>query len=468
MGRREKNKMIENLEILDVAAEGKSIARFNEKVVFLAYTAPGDVVDARITKARSKFYEAVPVKFHQYSDQRVDPVCEHYGICGGCKWQHLDYEKQLFYKQKQVKDNFERIGKLDFPEIKPIIGSLETTLYRNKMEYTFTDQSWLTIEEVKSGEEFERRGLGFHVPGQFDKILDIEKCHLQIDISNKIRNSLRDFARKNDIPFFSVRNKTGLLRTMMVRTANTGDLMVVVQFYYRDKETINMVMNHLKGTFPQISSLMYVVNEKANDTLADQDIILFKGEDFIREEMEGLTFKVGPKSFYQTNAQQAYELYKVTRDFAALTGEEHVYDLYTGTGTIANFVAKSAKYVVGVEYVEAAIEDAKVNSEINKIDNTSFYAGDMKDVLNARFIENNGQPDVVIVDPPRAGMHTDVTETLLRMEAQRIVYVSCNPATQARDLELLQEKYDIAAVQPVDMFPHTHHVENVVRLELKK
>jgi len=410
--------------------------------------------------------EARPVHFHTYSDKRTEPVCEHYGICGGCKWQILPYSEQIRYKQKQVVDNLTRIGKIELPEVTPILGSKRTEFYRNKLEFTFSNKRWRTFEEIAEEKEFDTmNAVGFHIPGQFDKVLDINKCWLQNDISNEIRNEIRRYALAKNLTFFDLRSQEGFLRTMMIRTTSTGELMVIMVFFYEDKEAQDALLQHIAYKFPQITSLLYIINSKANDTITDQAVLVFKGAECIYEEMEGLKFKIGPKSFYQTNSEQAYELYKIVRNFAGLTGNELVYDLYTGTGTIANFVAHQARQVVGIEYVPEAIEDAVVNSKLNNIDNTLFYAGDMKDMLNAAFIEKHGKPDVIITDPPRAGMHEDVIDAMLFAAPERIVYVSCNPATQARDLSLLDAFYKVTAVQPVDMFPHTHHVENVALLE---
>ena len=436
-------------------------------VIFTEYTAPGDVVDMRIHKTKKNFAEATVLKFHSYSSERQDTFCEHFGICGGCKLQHISYDNQLKYKARQVKDNFERIGKIALPEIKPILASAKQTYYRNKLEYTFSNKRWLTREEIDTTGNINRDSLGFHVPGLFDKVVDVNHCYLQPDPSNAIRLEVKKYALENQLEFFDLRVQKGLLRILMLRTSSTGDIMALFQFFRNDEEAICGLLEHVKNTFPQITSLLYVINPKGNDTLNDLEIQTYHGKPYIEEKMEGLTFRIGAKSFYQTNSDQAYELYKITRDMAGLTGNEIVYDLYTGTGTIANFVAAKASKVVGVEYVEQAIEDAKVNSQINNISNTSFYAGDMKDVLNDEFIAKNSVPDVIITDPPRAGMHPDVIEMLLRIAAKRIVYVSCNPATQARDLALLDVKYEVKEVQPVDMFPHTHHVENVVLLQLR-
>ncbi len=458
--------LLENIKIEDVAAEGKAIARVNDVVVFVPHVAPGDVVDLQVTKKKSSFMEATAVAIKEYSSVRAVPFCEHYGVCGGCKWQGLPYSEQLQYKQRQVIDNLTRIGKIDLPEISPILGSAKTTFYRNKLEFTFSNKRWITYEDLKAGTTFDTmNAVGFHIPGLFDKVLDISKCWLQDDISNQLRNFIRSYALENNLSFFDIRKQEGFLRNMIVRTSTTRELMLIVVFYHEDEQARVALLNAINEVFPQITSLIYIINGKANDTITDQNPIVFKGRDHIFEKMEGLHFKIGAKSFYQTNSEQAYELYKVTRRFAGLTGNELVYDLYTGTGTIANFVAKQAQRVIGIEYVPEAIEDAKINSEINSIGNTLFFAGDMKDILTHEFVDKHGKPDVIITDPPRAGMHTDVVEVILKASPEKIVYVSCNPATQARDLALLDDVYRVTAVQPVDMFPHTHHVENVVLLE---
>lgn len=462
--------------ITDVAAEGKSLAKVDDMVIFTQYAVPGDVVDLQIIKKKKNYMEGRVIKFHSYSEQRCDAKCEHYGTCGGCKWQILPYDEQIRYKQKQVIDNLTRLGHIELPECMPILGSEKQYFYRNKLEYTFSNKKWLTLEEMQARKAAENagetslpslNGVGFHIPGCFDKVLDIHKCWLQDDISNQIRNEIRNYAFDKKLTFFDLRTQEGFLRTLMIRTTSTGELMVVVVFFYENENARIALLQHLSKKFPQITSLLYVINSKCNDTITDQEIHCFKGEEAIYEEMEGLRFKIGPKSFYQTNSEQAYELYKVAREFAELKGDELVYDLYTGTGTIANFVSRRAHQVIGIEYVPEAIEDAKVNSSINNIDNTLFFAGDMKDILTDKFIQEYGRPDVIITDPPRAGMHEDVINVILNASPRRIVYVSCNPATQARDLQLLDAKYRVTAVQPVDMFPHTHHVENVVKLELK-
>lgn len=460
--------LLNDVEILDVAAEGNSIARVDDMVVFIPFGAPGDVADVKIDRKKRNYAEGHIEKLTKPSEIRVEPRCEHFTLCGGCRWQHLPYEFQLKCKQKQVEDALQRIAKIPYPEIMPILGSESIWEYRNKMEYTFSNKKWLTFAQLRSGEEFpERRAAGFHIPGAFDKVLDINRCHLQDDLGNRLRLFVKQFGMDNDYSFYDLREQHGLLRTMMIRIASTGEVMTVMVFGENDEEKITTLMNAVATEFPEITSLSYVVNTKVNDTIGDQEIILFKGREYIEEAMENLRFRVGPKSFYQTNSRQAYRLYSVARDFAKLTGDELVYDLYTGTGTIACFIASNARHVIGIEYVPEAIEDAKINAEVNNLDNTEFYAGDMKNVLTADFIASHGRPDVMVVDPPRAGMHEDVVKVILNASPSRIVYVSCNPATQARDLALLHEKYDIEAVQPVDMFPHTQHVENVVALKLR-
>jgi 23S rRNA (uracil1939-C5)-methyltransferase len=459
--------ILEHIRIEEMVAEGKCLARHDNMVVFVGGVAPGDVVDLRITRKKKSFMEAEAINFHSYSEVRVQPFCEHFGTCGGCKWQHIGYDTQLYYKQKQVQDNLERIGKVALPTFDPILGSAKDRFYRNKLEFTFSNYGWLTNEQIKSGEEHERRALGFHMPGRFDKILDIQNCYLQPEPSNTIRLAVRDYAHANNLVFFDKMRMNGWLRNLIIRTANTGELMVILQVYHEDQEAMTGIMEHLATTFPEITSLHYIVNGKGNETFHDLEVVCYKGLPYIHEEMEGIRFRVGPKSFYQTNADQAYELYRLTREFAGLTGNELVYDLYTGAGTIANFVARQCREVIGIEYVPSAIEDAKINSQINNITNTTFYAGDMKDILSDELIARHGRPDVVITDPPRAGMDERVVAKLLQVHANRIVYVSCNPATQARDLELLSEKYDVTRVQPVDMFPQTHHVENIVLLTAK-
>ena len=462
--------LLEKVLITDVAAEGKALARVNDLVVFVPYVVPGDVVDLLVRRKKHNYAEAEAVKFHEYSEKRAVPFCEHYGVCGGCVWQILPYSEQLKYKQKQVVDALTRIGHVELPEITPIIGSEKTQCYRNKLEFTFSNKRWLTREEVASGVDFERNAVGFHITGAFDKVLPIEKCWLQDDICNQIRNAIRDYALEHGYTVIDLRQHTGMMRNLVIRTASTGELMVIVVARVEgaeEREKFLALMEYVKQTFPQITSLQYVINNKVNDSIGDLDVELYSGRDHIFEEMEGLRFKIGPKSFYQTNSEQAYQLYKVARGFAQLSGNELVYDLYTGTGTIANFVSRQARQVIGIEYVPEAIEDAKVNSAVNGIKNTLFYAGDMKDILTDDFIAEHGRPDVIITDPPRAGMHPDVINVILNAAPQRIVYVSCNPATQARDLQLLDVKYKVEAVQPVDMFPQTHHVENVVLLTLR-
>ena len=456
----------ENVEITDIGSEGKAIAKVDGIVVFTTLVIPGDIVDLQVTKKREKYQEAKVVKIHTNSPDRIPAFCEHFEVCGGCKWQYLPYEKQLFYKQKQVFDQLKRIGKVTLPEFIPIKGSANSTFYRNKLEFTFSNRRWLTHEEVKSGDQFDNMDvLGFHVQGMFDKVLNVNKCWLQPEPSNSIRNSVKEYAIANNLEFYDLRNKAGFLRNLIIRTTSIGEVMVIVNFFKEDKEKRESLLNFLVDKFPEITSLQFVINEKGNDTILDQQLHVFKGRDHIIEEMEGLKFIIGPKSFYQTNSDQAYELYKIARDFASITGNEVVYDLYTGTGTIACFVASLASKVIGIEYVPEAIVDAKINAENNAIENTKFFAGDMKDILTQAFIAEHGHPDVIITDPPRAGMHEDVISTILFAAPQRIVYVSCNPATQARDISLLSHQYQVTKVQPVDMFPHTHHVENVVLLE---
>ena len=463
--------ILENVTIEAVAAEGKCVAHVNDMVIFVSFVVPGDIVNLQVRKKRHSYCEATVVKFVKYSELRIKPMCDHFGICGGCKWQNLPYSEQLKAKQQQVFDQLTRIGNIELPEFSPIMGSVHTKAYRNKLEFGCANKRWYTAEELQDMPEgigLTEGAIGFHITGAFDKIYPIEKCWLMDNLQNEIRNSIRNYALENNLTFFDLRQQHGLLRDIMVRNSNTGEWMVLIQFHYDvegDEQRALGLMQHLADNFPQISSLLYVNNQKGNDTFNDLDLILFKGNDHIFETMEDLRFKVGPKSFYQTNTEQAYHLYDVARRFANLTGEELVYDLYTGTGTIANFVAKRAKKVIGIEYVPEAIEDAKVNSEINKIQNTLFYAGDMKDILTESFVQEHGRPDIIITDPPRAGMHPDVVNVILGAHPKRIVYVSCNPATQARDLALLDVDYKVVAVQPVDMFPHTPHVENVVLLE---
>ena len=464
MGRRKPLPLLENVLISDLAAEGKAIGRVDNMVVFVPFAAPGDVVNIQVERKKSSFMEGRVTEWISRSTNRIEPVCSDFGTCGGCKWQHIPYNEQIKYKEKQVSDQLIRIGKLNVPEILPILGSEETLFYRNKLEFTFSNSRWLKASELNTDTP-KGAGLGFHIPGMFDKVLDIQQCHLQADPSNAIRNDIRQYAIDNELSFYNLRSNEGFLRTLIIRTASTGELMVIVVMGEDLPAEREALLSHLQQKFPEITSLLYVVNMKCNDTIGDQDVVLFAGRDHIIEQMEDLRFKVGPKSFYQTNSKQAYRLYSVARDFAALTGDEVVYDLYTGTGTIANFVAKKAKKVVGIEYVPDAIEDAFENARFNGLDNMHFVAGDMKDILTPSFIKENGKPEVVIVDPPRAGMHPDVVKVLVDAAPKRIVYVSCNPATQARDIALMGNDYRIVKVQPVDMFPHTHHVENVVLLE---
>ncbi len=476
MGRRIRKRIpiLENVTVLDAVAEGKTIAKVDDLVIFLNNAVPGDVVDIQVFKKKRNYVEGRAIKFHKYSEKRVEPFCEHFGTCGGCKWQFLSYEDQLGYKAKQVKDNLERLAKIELPEFEPILGAPQTKYYRNKLEYTFSNKRWFTESEIATEENLDEDGLGFHVPGRFDKVLDINHCYLQADPSNAIRLAVKAYAKENNLSFFDIRDQNGLLRNLIIRTSSTGELMVIVVFYQEEKENREGLLNHLKNKFPEISSLQYVINGKANDTIGDQEVLTFSGKDHILEKMtdysdnsKDISFKIGPKSFYQTNSEQAENLYKIAADFAKIDKNDTVYDLYTGTGTIANYIAKQAKKVVGIEYVPEAIEDAHYNSKMNGISNCSFYAGDMKDVLTADFVAKNGQADVIITDPPRAGMHPSVIERMLEMNPKRIVYVSCNPATQARDLQLLDVAYKVTKVQAVDMFPHTHHIENVVALERK-
>lgn len=462
--------LFENVEIIDTSAEGKSVGKVDDFVIFVSNAVPGDIVNIQTTFKKKNYAEGRAVVFHKKSELRTETRCEHFGICGGCKWQHMDYAAQLNFKYKQVSDSMQRLAKIENVEIAPVKGSAEQYYYRNKLEYTFSNKRWLTNEDMPLADSgtLQMNALGFHIPQKFDKILDIENCYLQASPSNDIRNFVKEYALKNNLTFFDIKNQNGLLRNLIIRTSNTGEVMVIVSFYERLETEINALLTALKNNFSQITSLLFVINGKKNDTISDLTIENFFGKNFIEESMEGLTFRVSPISFYQTNSAQAYELYKITRDFANLTGNELVYDLYTGTGTIANFVAKKAKKVIGIEYIPQAIEDAKVNSSINNINNTDFFAGDMKDVLNTEFVAKHGKPDVIISDPPRAGMHEDVVKKIIEIAPQKIVYVSCNPATQARDLILLKEFYDVVKIQPVDMFPQTHHIENVVLLQLKK
>ena len=470
MRRKDTRQVFENVEVLDAGAKGKTIGKAPDgRVIFLTNTVPGDIVNVRTTKKRTAYFEGEAIHFHTYSNKRATPTCEHFGVCGGCKWQDMGYEHQLFYKQKEVENNLRRIGHLDLPETTPILGSKKQYFYRNKMEFSFSDSRWLTLDEINSGQDIaDKNALGFHIPGMWDKILDIKKCHLQEDPSNAIRLEIKEFSVANGLTFFNPRNQWGLLRTVMIRTSSTGEIMVMVQFFEDNLEKRNLLMDHLAITFPGITALLYVINQKQNDTVYDQEIICYAGRDHIFEEMEGLQFKITAKSFYQTNSDQAYELYKITRDFAGLTGEELVYDLYTGTGTIAQFVAKKAKKVIGIEAVPEAIADAQANAERDNITNVEFYVGDMKNVFNETFIKTHGIPDLIITDPPRDGMHGDVVRQILNISPEKIVYVSCNSATQARDLALMKDTYEIPRVQPVHMCPQTHHVENVVLLIKRK
>lgn len=461
--------LLSGVNISDVAAEGNSIARVDDFVVFIPFGAPGDVADVKIDRKKRNYAEGHIENLISPSPIRVEPKCEHFTVCGGCRWQHLPYEFQLKCKQQQVEDALQRIAKIPIPELSPILGSESIWEYRNKMEYTFSNKKWLTFDQLRSGEEFpDRRAAGFHISGAFDKVLDINKCHLQDNLGNQLRLFIKQYGIENNLSFYDLREQHGFLRTLMIRIASTGEVMAVMVFGEDKRDDIIRLLDAVSEKFPEITSLQYVINTKVNDTISDQEILLYKGREYIEESMENLRFRIGPKSFYQTNSIQAYKLYSVARDFAGLTGNELVYDLYTGTGTIACFIAPKARHVIGIEYVPEAIEDAKINAAVNNLDNTEFYAGDMKNVLTSDFISEHGRPDVMIVDPPRAGMHEDVVNVIIGAEPERIVYVSCNPATQARDLALLHAKYDVEAVQPVDMFPHTQHVENVVSLRLRK
>jgi 23S rRNA (uracil1939-C5)-methyltransferase len=468
VSRKSKKPLYTKIRIESIGAEGKAIARVNDMVVFTRLVIPGDVVDLQVIKKRKSYQEAIVTKIHEYSEDRTEAFCQHFGVCGGCKWQYLPYQKQLQYKQKQVEDQLRRIGRIDSPAVSPIIGSDNSIFYRNKLEFTFSNKRWLTSEEIQSGNQItDSNALGFHIPGLFDKVINIEKCWLQQAPSNEIRNYIYEYAIENQLEFFDIKEKKGFLRTLIIRTGSRNELMVILSFFKEDTVARESLLKALLNRFPEITSLLYVINSKGNDTITDQTIEVFSGRDYILEEMENLKFKVGPKSFYQTNSGQAYKLYDAVRRFSGLTGIETVYDLYTGTGTIANFIAGNAKKVIGIEYVPEAISDAKENSLLNDITNTYFYSGDIKDILNSDFVADNGHPDVVITDPPRAGMHAEVVKSILDMSPAKIVYVSCNPATQARDLLLLSPIYNTSAIQPVDMFPHTHHVENVVLLEKK-
>lgn len=469
MSRKKELPVLEKVKITDIGAEGNAIARIDNMVLFVPMLIPGDVVDVKVVRKRKKYLEGRAVKFHEYSSDRITPRCSHFGVCGGCRWQHLPYRLQLKYKERQVIDSLQRIGRVELPEIKPVIGSENEYYYRNKLEFTFSDRRWLTFEEVASGLPAGKEpALGFHIPGLFDKVLDIKECFLQPEPSNAIRNSLRKYAIENDLPFFDLKEQGGFLRNVIIRNTLKGDLMLIVVLFHEDREKREKLLDFLAASFPRISSLFYVINSKKNSSLGDQEPVLYRGHDHITEEMDGLSFRIGPKSFYQTNTRQGIELYRVAKEFAGLTGKETVYDLYTGTGTIACYLAGSASKVVGIEYVDEAVQDARVNAGINGINNTMFLSGDMKNVLTQQLFESQGYPDVIVTDPPRAGMHDDVTKAILNSGAERVVYVSCNPATQARDICLLAEGYYVADVQPVDMFPHTHHVENVVLMRKKK
>lgn len=468
MGRKKELPLLEGVKITDIGAEGNALARVENMVVFVPMMIPGDVADIKVVRKRKKFLEGRVVKIREYSPDRITPRCSHFGVCGGCKWQHLPYKLQLKYKEKQVIDNLTRIGKVDLPHINTILGSADEYYYRNKLEYTFSDKRWLTTAEVKSGIPLEKEpALGFHIPGLFDKVLDIVECHLQPDPSNSIRNSIRRYAIEKGLTFFDLKEQKGLLRNVVIRNSLDGNVMVIMVFFEDDLDKRNGLLDFLAGEFPQITSLQYVINSKKNSSLNDQDPVLYKGKDYLVENMDSLKFRIGAKSFYQTNTRQGIVLYRIAKEFAGLTGKEMVYDLYTGTGTIANYLAGSAEKVIGIEYVDEAVRDARINSQINNINNTLFFSGDMKDVLSEKFISENGPPDVIVTDPPRAGMHNDVIKAILFAAPRKIVYVSCNPATQARDVQALSQDYFVAEVQPVDMFPHTHHVENIALLMRK-
>lgn len=461
--------LLENVEIEAFAAEGKALARVDNLVVFVPFAAPGDMVDIRLSRKRKQYAEGRIVAFKRYSADRVEPFCSHFGVCGGCQWQHLPYSSQLKYKQQQVLDVLQRIAKVELPEARPILGSEKDRFYRNKLEYTFSNKRWRTLEEIQSGEEFKNNeALGFHIPGMFDKVLDIEKCFLQEDFSNRVRLSVKAFCLAHQMDFFDLKLQQGLMRNLIVRTTSTGQKMVIVVFFREETASREALLNHLLNEFPEITSLIYVINNKANDTIFDRETVVYHGSAYIVEEMEGLQFIIGPKSFYQTNSEQAYRLYSLVREFAGLQGNELVYDLYTGTGTIANFLARQCRKVIGIEYIPEAIEDARANAELNGIKNTTFFAADVKDLLNNDFTAEQGRPDVLITDPPRAGMHGDVVKTILSAAPERVVYVSCNPSTQARDLSLMDNLYQVEALQAVDMFPHTQHVENVVLLKRRQ
>jgi 23S rRNA (uracil1939-C5)-methyltransferase len=466
-GKANYNKIFEDVAIIDIAEEGKGVGKADDFVLFVEKAVPGDVADVQVYRSKKNFGEAKIINLKTPSDFRIDPFCEHFGTCGGCKWQHMTYETQLKFKQKSVADALTRLAKIEVEGMLPIVASPTDRYYRNKLEFTFSNKRWLYDGENRDNEELNMNALGFHIPGRFDKILDVNHCYLQADPSNDIRNRIDEFAKQNGYTYYDLRAHTGALRNLVIRTSSTGELMVIVVFAYPTDDKVKKLMKFVEDEFPEITSLLYILNEKKNDTIFDQDVVAWKGPEYIHEEMNRIKFRIGPKSFYQTNSIQALRLYEITRDFAGFKGDELVYDLYTGAGTIANFIAGSVKEVVGVEYVPSAIEDAKINSAINNITNTKFYAGDMKDVLSADFVREHGKPDVIITDPPRAGMHPDVVARLMEIEAEKIVYVSCNAATQARDLLVLKEKYDIVKIQPVDMFPHTQHVENVVLLKLR-
>jgi len=460
-----KGEILKQLKVETVTSDGKSLARNNGQVIFIKEAVPGDVVDVKIFKRKRSFLEGIPVKYHTYSDKRTDPFCSHFGSCGGCKWQHMDYASQLEYKQQQVVDQFERIGKIKIPHVNPIIPSDKTILYRNKLEFTFTNQRWLSREEISSGQEYNRNGLGFHMPGRFDRVVDIENCHLMPEPSNKLRLFIKFFAINNNLSFYNVKHNSGLLRTLVIRVANSGEIMVMFQFGEDNSNQIKLVLEEIKNSLPEITSLNYVINTKGNDAYYDLPVINFSGTSYITEKLGDLIFRIGPKSFFQTNTLQSAKLYQKVSEYAQLSGNEVVYDLYSGIGTIACFLANNAAKVIGLEYMDEAVKDARVNSEINGIMNTEFIAGDIKDILSQDFYTNHGRPDVIITDPPRSGMHPDVAKAIVQSGASTIIYISCNPASQARDIQLMSSDYAITSIQPVDMFPHTHHLENIARLE---
>ncbi len=460
-----KNKLFKNVLVETVAAEGKCVARIDGRAVFIEGVAPGDIIDLKITRKKKSYLEGKPIEFHQFSDKRIEPFCSHFSLCGGCKWQHLDYQYQIEAKRQQIIDHFERIGKFEFPEVNPIIQSKQIIEYRNKLEYTFSNKRWLTSQEITNSDEINRNGVGFHIPKHFDKIVDIQKCYLQKEPTNQIRNELRTYAIENNLSFYDIKENKGLLRNLVIRTSSTNQLMVIVQFGENDSGKIQEVMDYLHKKFDQVDSLYYVINLKKNETFHDQDLILFHGKAFMEEKINDLIFKIGPKSFFQTNTEQAEKLYNKALEMAQLSGDEIVYDLYCGTGTITNFIAQKARKAIGIESIKEAIDDARENAVLNKIENSEFVVGDIKDTLDETFFDKYGPPEVIFTDPPRAGMHLDVVTTILKLKPQKVIYISCNPATQARDLAYFVNDYEIMEIQPFDMFPHTHHLENIVSLK---